>query len=171
MLLLGTSVLVFPVMTERVLKRLPRSRLAAGVFFGAALIWFLIEIRGLSPADFGDERVPLFWGFGLVGLLAFRYAPDFLALRGLSALMLLVASPLLRASFMKYDVPGIYFQTGLVYFGITLALILAGQPWRWRDAVEWFFEKRLRVRNLGVVFLVYGVLLSFVAEMAWRQNM
>jgi len=71
---------------------------------------------------------------------------------------------------MKYDVPGIYFQTGLVYLGIMAALIFAGQPWLWRDGSNWLFAKRRRVASLAGVALTYGFLLIFVAVGAARRD-
>lgn len=170
LLLLGASLLVFPAIAESALMKFPRSPVAAYVCFGSALIWFLIKVWRLSPADFGEEHVALFFGCGMIGLLAFKFAPDFLALRGLCALVLMTAGLLLRAGFMKYDVPGVYFQTSLVYLGITLALILAGQPWRWRDGFEWLFEERSRIRILAGLFLAYGVLLGLVALGAAQRH-
>ena len=59
------------------------------MFFGAGAVWFLINIWNLSPADFGEYRTPLFVFFGAVAILAFKYVPDFLAVRGVCALVLL----------------------------------------------------------------------------------
>src|SRR4051812_35919001 len=76
------------------LKAFPRSLGAAYVFFGAGAAWFLYAIWHLSAADFGEYRVWLFAGFAAVAVLAFKCVPDFLAVRGLCALVLMGALPL-----------------------------------------------------------------------------
>ena len=44
----------------------------------------------------GSSNVPWVIGFAVLGLLAIKYVPDFLAVRGLSILTLLAASPVLE---------------------------------------------------------------------------
>src|ERR1700690_1857636 len=69
-------------------KAFPRSRRATWICFGAGSVWFLYVICNLSPADFGDYRKILFVLFGLIGVLAFKSVPDFLAVRGAAVLVL-----------------------------------------------------------------------------------
>ena len=98
-----------------------------------------------------------------MAVLAFKCVPDFLAVRGLSVLMLLAASPLLMAGYMNYGHPTIYFYKVLVYVGIVLAIWLGASPFRLRDFFEWLFARSGRTRAFGAVALSYGVLLGIVA--------
>jgi hypothetical protein len=145
------------------LRAFPRSTSAAYVLFGGAALWFLYNVWHLSSADFGDYRVVLFIGFALVAVLAFRCVPDFLGVRGLCALVLLAASPLLEAAYMNYDRPQRLFMVGLVYAGLTLAIWVGAQPWRLRDFLGWLFARPGRARIAGGVLLGYGLLLAAVA--------
>jgi hypothetical protein len=145
------------------LKRLPRSTTATYLFFGAGAAWFLYNIWHLSPADFGDYRKLLFVVFGMVAVLSFKYVPDFLAVRGLCALMLVSAAPLLGAAYMDYEHRQRLFMVTLVYLGIALAIWLGAQPWRLRDFFGWLFTRPGRARSLGAIMTVYGVLLAIVA--------
>jgi hypothetical protein len=145
------------------LKSFPRSKSASVLLFGAAAVWFLYHIWHLSAADFGDYRGLLFVGFAVIGGLAFKCMPDFLAVRGLCVLGLLGAMPLLDAAYMEYDHPQRLWMVSVVYLGIALAIWVGAQPWRMRDFLDWLFARPGRARGLGGVMAAYGLLLSALA--------
>lgn len=145
------------------LKGLPRSVNAAYLFFGAGAAWFVWNVMHLSPADFGDFKLPLTIGFAILAVLSFRCVPDFLAVRGLCALALLAASPLLGAAYGEYQYPQRLFMVTLVYVAIGLALWLSVSPFRLRDFFEWLFARPARTRAAGAALLGYGALLAAVA--------
>jgi hypothetical protein len=144
-------------------KAMPRSPVATAVFFGGASLWFLSRIWTLSEADFGEYRMLLFIGFGVVAALSFVYVPDFLAVRGLAALVLLAATPLLGAAYMEYHHPQRLLMVSLVYVAIALAIWLGASPFRLRDFFGWLFAAPGRARVLGAGLLGYGLLLTAVA--------
>jgi hypothetical protein len=101
--------------------------------------------------------------FAALGVLAMRYVPDFLAVRGLSILILLAAWPLLHAAFMEYQAPQRLFMVTAVFVAIVAALYLAAVPYRLRDFFQWLFAQPARARVLGGGLLAYGFLLIVVA--------
>lgn len=144
-------------------KAMPRSRAATVVFFGGAAAWFLSRVWTLSMADFGEYRTALLIFFALLAVLAFSQVPDFLAVRGLAALMLLAATPLLDAAYMEYHHPQRLFMVSAVYVGIALAIYLGAVPFRLRDFIEWLFATAERPRVMGAALAVYGLVLGVVA--------
>jgi hypothetical protein len=118
----GSALLSGHSLISSALKGFPRSTVATAVLFGSASIWFLFRVWNLSAADFGEYRSALFMGFFGVAALSFIYVPDFLAVRGLAGLMLLVASPLLDSAYMEWDHPQRLLLVSLVYLGIVIAL-------------------------------------------------
>lgn len=144
-------------------RALPRSRRAAAVFFGLGAAWFLFNVWNLSAADFGEFRTPLFIGFAVIAVLAWQFVPEFLAVRGIAILLLLVASPLLHAAFTQYEHPARLFMVSLVFAGILFALWIGAQPWRLRDFIEWLYRTPGRSRVFGALLAGYGVLLTIVA--------
>ncbi|RRJ96487.1 hypothetical protein Ga0100231_021835 [Opitutaceae bacterium TAV4] len=145
------------------LRRLPRSRRAAAVFFCLGAAWFLWNVWHLSPADFGEYRKPLTFAFAIIAVLSWLYVPEFLAVRGLSILVLLAASPLLHAAYQEYEHPARLFMVTLVFAGILLALWLGAQPYKLRDFIEWLYRTPGRSRALGAACIGYGALLSIIA--------
>lgn len=139
----------------------PRSRTAAYILLGSAAAWFLYKVTQLGPADFGQYKNLLFILFLVTALGSFIYVPDFLAVRGLAALILLTAGALLEAAFMHYGAALIL--KSFVYFAIVVALVLGANPYKLRDFFEWLYRKETRPRIFGGVFAVYGLLLLGVA--------
>lgn len=163
LLVIGVVLVADTSFTRAALKAFPRSRTAAYVLFGAAAAWFLSRVAVLSEADFGQFRTPLFAGFAIVAVLSFFYVAEFLAVRGLAALVLLAAGPLLEAAYGEYHIPSRLFMVSAVYLALTGALWLGAQPWRLRDAIEWLQRVPGRARMVGGVLASYGVVLVGVA--------
>ncbi len=140
-------------------KALPRSNRAAWLFFGAGAALFLWRCSQLTESDliFFKTPGPVVMAFGLLAVLAFIYTPDFLAVRGLSVLVLLAAEPLLTAAYMEYQHPQRLLMVTAVYLGLAAALYLAAAPFRLRDFLDWLFRRPARVRFTGAVLLSYGL--------------
>jgi hypothetical protein len=163
LLVLGSLLLVDSSFVRSALKAFPRSKTASYVFFGGAAAWFLSRVAVLSEADFGQFRQPLFIGFLIVAVLAFFYVTEFLAVRGLAALVLLAAGPLLYPAYGEYDIPMRLFLVSAVYLALTAALWLGAQPWRLRDWIECLQRMPGRARIAGAGLAGYGLLLVGVA--------
>ncbi len=140
----------------------PRSRMAAYILLGTAAAWFLYKVTQLGPADFGQYKNLLFIVFLVTAVGSFIYVPDFLAVRGLAALILLTAGALLDAAYMELPMARL-FLVSFVYLAIVVALYLGANPFRLRDFFEWLYNKTARPRIFGGIFTAYGLLLLGVA--------
>lgn len=163
LLLAGGALVSDTSLVRSSLKAFPRSKRAAYVLFGAASVWFLYRVAHLSEADFGQFSNLLLIGFGAVAFLSFFYVAEFLAVRGLSSLVLLAAGPLLASAFGEYDIPARLFMVSAVYVALTAAIILGAQPWRMRDAIDWMQRVPGRARLVGAAVAAYGLLLVGIA--------
>jgi len=164
LIVLGVLLLLSTPMVVSSLKAMPRSPAATLVFFGGGLLWFLVRVATMGDADriIGDSNVPWVIAFAVLGVLSVKYVPDFLAVRGLSILLLLVASPVLDASFMNFQ-PQVYPLNVLAYLAIVVALYLAAVPYRLRDFLQWLLAVPGRARGFGAGLLLYGILLNVLA--------
>jgi hypothetical protein len=141
-------------------KALPRSQRGAWLFFGAGALWFLWRISRLNESDliFFQSPAPVMIAFGVLAVLAFIYAPDFLAVRGLCVLVLMASEPLLYAAYMEWHHPQRLLMVAAVYVALAFALYLAAAPYRLRDFFDWLFKQPARPRVLGVTLAVYGLI-------------
>jgi hypothetical protein len=159
LLVLGIPLLLGNSMVGAALKSFPRSPAATYIFFSVGAAWFLYNIWNLSMADMGEFRKLFFVGFLIIAALAFKCVPDFLSVRGLCAIVLLGAMPLLDAAYMDWAHPQRLLMVSLVYVAIAAAIWLGAQPWRLRDWLNWLFVVPGRAKIAGGVATVYGLLL------------
>ena len=148
--------------SEPSVKAFPRSKVVAFLLLGPATAWFLYKVTQLGPADFGQYKNLLFAAFLITAVGSFYLVPDFLAVRGLAALILLTAGALLDAAYMQLPTTRL-FLVSFVYAAIVAALILGASPYKMRDFLEWLYRKEARPRVFGGVFAAYGLLLLGVA--------
>jgi len=143
----------------RLLRTFPRSRTAAWILFGTGAGWFLYRVLHLSPADFGDHRLILFALFLTGAVLAFYYVPDFLAVRGLAILGLLVAGHLLEAAFLKDPGSRLFLVSAVYGLLIVPSIYFGAAPYRFRNLVTTLEQSALVRRLSGSFLLGYGGLL------------
>ncbi|MGK0177049.1 MAG: hypothetical protein ACJAYS_001193 [Lentimonas sp.] len=162
LLILGGHYLWHGPKTAKHTKAFPRSQTAALLLLGTASAWFLYKIMHLGPADFGQYKNLLFLLFLITAVGSFFYVPDFLAVRGLAALALLMSGMLLDAAYMQAPQTRL-FLVSFVYLVIVFSLYLGASPHKLRDILDWLYKKELRPRIAGGALATYGVLLIGVA--------
>lgn len=159
----GVALLVQYSSVSALLRSFPRSKRAAFVTMAIGGAWALYGVTQLGEADFGNFKNYIFIGFLVIGIGAFKYSPDFLAVRGACVIYLLVAWVLLDPAYMQFDKPLRLLMVAPVYLGIALAIYLAHSPFRLRDFFTWLFAVKGRGRALALGATAYGGLLSAVA--------
>lgn len=117
------------------LQSMPRSERWAYVLFGSGLVWFLWHVLHLGEADFGAYRHWLFALFLAAGIGAFRYVPDFLAVRGLAVLVLLASNEFLQAAYLREPVARLSMVLW-VYILIVGAIVVGASPYRFHRWVQ-----------------------------------
>ncbi len=87
LVLLGGALVWNNPVVGRTARALPRSAGATWFFFGAGAAWFVWRLSRLGESDliFFQTPQPVMLAFGILAVLAFVYAPDFLAVRGLQS--------------------------------------------------------------------------------------
>ncbi|MDR0536329.1 MAG: hypothetical protein LBG65_08315 [Puniceicoccales bacterium] len=165
--LLAGSIFLFPALVPLALgaRALPfaiafsRSGLAAVLCFGGGALWFLAGIHMLGESDLaGFSRSLLMGVFGAAALLSFRFLRDFLAVRGLGILLLLLARAFLDAGFMQH--PYNLALSVVSYFFVLLGICWGVMPYRFRDWAGILLATSARARATGMV-LVFAALGCF----------
>ena len=147
------------------LRRFPRSLSWGWALMLLGTAWFLWNLSQESISDFATYKNVLFAGFAAVGIGTCLFVQDFLAVRGLAVVLLLLAKVMVDAGRPNLG------QTSWVLVIQTWAyvLVIAGiwftvSPWRLRDILEWGTanEKRIKVGcglrlGFGLLVAVLGV--------------
>jgi hypothetical protein len=145
----------------QVVKQFPRSRVAGVVLLTICLVWTLWLVATIQMGEFSSFRRPLLIALPIGYVLALFFVDEFLAVRALGILCLLVAEPLLDAAFLRYEMSRL-LVTVFAYLLIIAGLFWVAIPYVLRDQINWSARSVFRWRCLHAIALVYGcVILKF----------
>jgi hypothetical protein len=141
------------------LRAFPRS-LPWGYFLMIlGTVWFLLNLSQESIADFAAYKVHLLALFAAVGIGSCIFVKDFLAVRGLAVVLLLLAKlmvdtgrPALRHT-CWVEVIQVW-----AYFLVVCGMWFTVSPWRLREIINWHTQTENRVRIGCWLRLAFGVL-------------
>ena len=142
-------------------RKFPRSLTWGFVLMILGTAWFLWNLSLESISDFASWKNVLIAGFAAVGIGTCIFVQDFLAVRGLAVVFLLLAK--------------LMVDTGRPYLGKTswvllfqawgYLLVIAGiwftvSPWRLRDLLEWATANDKRIKVGCAVRLCFGLFMA-----------
>jgi hypothetical protein len=166
-----------PTAVQGFLKRFPRNDALGQVLLGIGMAWFwlLIAPSGLGKlsalamdlGEFNGAKGILQILVPIALVLVCRSVRDFLAVRALGLLGLMVAAPLLGAAFLK-DPQSRVLVPVFAYAILTGSLFCVGMPFLFRDAVTWVTASRTRWTLMSAAGLVYGLATLACALAFWR---
>jgi hypothetical protein len=119
-------------------------------------VWFLYYVQQENVSDFASMKNKFYYVFGAVGLGTCIFVRDFLPVRGLAVVFLLMAKLMVdTARWQPTD-------WRLVICFWAYALVLAGMwftisPWRLRDIINWSVATESRTRLTSGVRVAFGV--------------
>src|SRR5579872_2334545 len=150
-------------------RKFPRS-----VPWGVALMlsgtaWFLWYLNQESISDFAAYKPVLLIGFAAVGVASCIYVRDFLAVRGLAVVLLLLAKLMLdTARWSKTDWALVI--TCWAYLFVIAGIWFTISPWRLRDFIHWATANEQRVRIGSGIRLAFGLFVVFLGLTAFRAG-
>jgi hypothetical protein len=159
--------LLKPAAFAAAVRRFPRSIPTGWALMVLGTVWFLYNLSQESIADFASFKGALLGAFAGVGLGTCVFVQDFLAVRGLAVVFLLLAK-------LMVDTGRPYLaQTSWVLVIQTWAyvLVVAGiwftvSPWRLRDLLEWGTANEQRIKVGCGLRLAFGL---FVAGLGFTR--
>lgn len=152
------AALIFAKPLQGKLVAFPRSVPAGVILFVIAAASFAGLIAYTDLGEFSTMRLKFLVLTAVGSLLTLRFVQEFLAVRALGMLLLLVAEPLLESAWMRPE-SGRLWLVGLVYGWIIAGLFFIGTPYVLRDAIAWVTASQARWRVAAVAGLLYGGLL------------
>lgn len=178
--LIGSHALMLakPALVQGFLKKFPRDQVAGQILLGIGLAWFwlLIAPDGLGKlsalamdlGEFNGAKPLLRILVPVTMVLVSISVKDFLAIRALGVIGLMVASPMLEAAFLK-DPSSRLLVPIYAYALLTASLFWVGMPYLFRDAVTWVTADPKRWAVFSFAGLGYGVATLICACAFWRQ--
>lgn len=167
-----------PEMVQGYLKKFPRDVLAGQILLGIGLAWFWLLIApdnmgvlsslAMDLGEFNGAKPVLRILVPVSLFLVAISVRDFLAVRALGVLGLLVAAPLLESAFLK-DPSSRLLVPIYAYAVLTASMFWVGMPYLFRDAVAWATADQKRWTMLSLTGLGYGVATLVCALAFWRD--
>ena len=153
--------LVNPTSFATSVRKFPRS-LPCGYFLmllGTA--WFLWNLSQESIADFASYKQWLFAGFAAVGIGSCIFVQDFLAVRGLAVVFLLLAKLMVDTGRTKLgDSAWIIVFQAWAYVLVIAGIWFTVSPWRLRDFLQWATANEKRIKIGCVARLAFGLFIA-----------
>jgi hypothetical protein len=151
------------------LRKFPRSELWGFILMGLGTVWFLWNLDNESISDFAAYKHVMLLGFGAVGLLTCIFVRDFLAVRGLAVVLLLLAKLMLDTA-RWYDSEWRLVIAVWAYVWIIAGMWFTVSPWRLRDLIQWSTASETRVRANSAVRLALGALVLVLGLTVFRAG-
>lgn len=166
-----------PAESQAFLKKFPRNDKLGQVLLGFGMLWFWLLVApqdkgalSFLSMDLGEFdkiknllRIAVPVSIVLVGISV----KEFLAVRALGLVGLMVAAPLFGAAFQK-PVESRLLIPIYVYGLVIASLYFVGMPYLFRDLVTWASASASRWRNLCFAGLAYGVAVLACALLFWK---
>jgi hypothetical protein len=141
------------------LRKLPRSAPLGYLFMLSGTAWFMWNVKSESLSDFESLKPFLFTLFIGVGVGSCFFVQDFLAVRGLAVLMLLLGKLMVdterwEASHWRLVI------AAWAYFFVLAGMWFTISPWRLRDLFYWATATEKRIRIGSAVRFAFGVFVA-----------
>ncbi len=149
------------------LQKFPRNVNAGVVLMLAGTLWFEWNLWHETLADIAPWKNLMLVGFAVVGVGCCLFVKDYLAVRGLAVLMLMMAW-LMCETARWHDSPWRNTVTGWAYVWMFFAMWWSMAPWRLRNAIAWLTQAPSRFRLAAAGGLAWGVFLVILALTAFR---
>ena len=137
-------------------RQFPRSESIGYVLMMLGTVWFLWNLNLENISDFASYKKLMLIGFGAVGVATCIYVRDFLAVRGLAVVFLLLAKLMVDTARLEDT------EWRLVVVTWAYLLVIAGMwftvsPWRLRDLLNWGTATENRIRVGCGLRLAFGL--------------
>jgi len=150
-------------------RKFPRS-LPAGFFLMAlGTLWFLWLVKQEPIADFAAFKPHMMAAFAGVGVATCIFVQDFLAVRGLAIVLLLVAKLMVDTGRPHLgETPWVLLIQAWAYVLVLAGIWLTISPWRLRDFLHWATANEKRVKIGSTIRLAFALLIVALGLTAFR---
>lgn len=136
-------------------KAFPRSKIMGMVLISIAGLWAFWLVTTMDLGEFTSYRTGLMILVPVAYVLTVMFVDEFLSVRALGMLMLLLAEPILEAAFLQPQTSRLLLVV-LAYVWIVLGMFWVGMPYLMRDQIAWVLKSKGRWSALCISGAVYG---------------
>jgi len=147
------------------LKAFPRNYMWGAILLTIDFIWGMMCLANMDMGEFFNLRAWFLYLVPVGFVLVLVFVQEFLAVRALGALLLLVAGVVLEAAFLKPQMSRLLLPV-IAYAWIIAGLYFVGMPFLMRDAITWITAKPARWSLATIGGIAYGVV-TLVAALLW----
>lgn len=151
----------------RLARGFPRSVLAGYVLMGLGTAWFLFNVNAEAASDFAAYKDKMMIFFAAIGLGACVFVTDFLAVRGLAVLCLLLGKLMVDTARWE-DTEWRLVIVGWAYLLVIAGMWLTVSPWRCRDLIHWATATEQRIKLGCTARLAFALLVLILGLTAFR---
>jgi hypothetical protein len=150
-------------------RKFPRNLPAGILLMGLATLWFLWIVNQEPIADFSAYKPAMMIIFAAVGFSACIFVQDFLAVRGLAVLFLLLAKTMVETGRPHLgDTRWVLVIQIWAYVLVVAGIWLTITPWRLRDILNWATATEARVKIGSAIRLAFALFVLVLGLTAFR---
>jgi hypothetical protein len=147
------------------LKAFPRNYGWGVALLSIDFVWGMMCLANMDMGEFYTMRHYFLYLVPVGFVLVLVYVKEFLAVRALGTLLLLIAGIVLQAAFLQPQASRLLLPV-ISYAWIIAGLFFVGMPYLMRDWVTWVTANPLRWKAATVGGVAYGAVL-LVAALLW----
>lgn len=163
-LLLNLPGVLQPAKFASAARAFPRNTAIGFLLMLAATGWFIYYVSLETVSDFAHMKRFLYLFFAAVGIGTCIFVRDFLAVRGLACLLLLLAK-LVTDNARLVDSDWRLVMVTWAYLWVIAGIWLTISPWKLRDWIQWLTASESRTKllsGLRVAFGAFVIALGFI---------
>ena len=150
-------------------RKFPRNLPLGIVLMLLGTAWFVYNVNIEPIADFSAFKPYMIAGFIAVGVGSCIFVQDFLAVRGLAVLLLLLGKLLVDTGRPHLgESPFVIFIQAVAYAYVVMGIWFTITPWKLRDFINWATATDARTRLLSGVRLAFAAFVLILGLTAFR---
>jgi hypothetical protein len=150
-------------------RKFPRNLPVGIALMLFATAWFLWNVNRESLADFAAYKPEMMLAFGAIGVLTCVFVQDFLAVRGLAVLALLLGKLMVDTGRPHLgQTEWVLVIQAWAYVLIVLGMWFTVTPWKLRDFLNWATATENRVRIGSAIRLAFALFIVLLGLTAFR---
>jgi len=150
-------------------KKFPRNLPLGIMLMLLGTAWFVWNVNREPIADFSAFKPYMMVGFVAVGVLSCVFVQDFLAVRGLAVVLLLLGKFMVDAGRPHLgQSPFVLVIQGWAYVLVLAGIWFTIAPWKLRDFIAWATATEARTRQLSAVRLAFAMFVLILGLTAFR---